>query len=76
MTERNRLRNNAYKSAVKTAIKKVLDGLTNKQDAKEMQTTLGAAFSVIDRAVLKGILKKNTAARYKSRIAKKVAQPA
>ncbi|MEB3286745.1 MAG: 30S ribosomal protein S20 [Vampirovibrionales bacterium] len=66
VSERNRQRNVAYKSAIKTAIKKVL----NVKEVPDAQKALNEAFSLIDRAVLKGILKKNTAARYKSRIAK------
>jgi small subunit ribosomal protein S20 len=65
VTERNRKRNIAYKSAVRTAIKKVLTGAT----AEERAEGLKSAYSIIDRAVLKGILHKNTAARYKSRVA-------
>jgi small subunit ribosomal protein S20 len=64
VTERNRQRNMAYKSAVRTAIKKVLLGAT----AEERTESLKQAYSIIDRAVLKGILHKNTAARCKSRI--------
>jgi small subunit ribosomal protein S20 len=65
VAERNRQRNIAIKSAVRTAIKKVLNGSVE-SDAQE---NLNKAFSIIDRAVLKGILHKNTAARYKSKIA-------
>ena len=66
VTERNRQRNVAIKSSFRTAIKKVLTEKT--PDA--LQSALNEAYSLIDRAVLKGVLKKNTAARYKSRIAK------
>lgn len=68
VTERNRQRNMAFKSAVRTAIKKVLTGA----DAEVRTESLKAAYSLLDRAVLKGILHKNTAARYKSRIAQSV----
>ncbi|MBX2861309.1 MAG: 30S ribosomal protein S20 [Vampirovibrio sp.] len=70
VAERNRQRNMAYKSAIRTAIKKVLQGIENKEDKAAMAETLKQAYSLIDRAVLKGILKKNTGARYKSRVAK------
>lgn len=72
VAERNRQRNTAFKSAVRTAIKKVLTGADESVRAENLK----AAFSVIDRAVLKGILHKNTAARYKSRIAKAVQKSA
>lgn len=68
VAERNRQRNMAFKSAIRTAIKKVLTG----SDEAVRSESLKEAFSVIDRSVLKGILHKNTAARYKSRIARAV----
>ena len=64
VTERNRLRNMAFKSAVRTAIKKVLSST----DAATVTESLNQAYSLIDRAVLKGILHKNTGSRYKSRL--------
>lgn len=70
VAERNRQRNTAFKSAIRTAVKKVL---TAPEDAARTDN-LNQAYSLIDRAVLKGILHKNTAARYKSRIAKHVQQ--
>lgn len=68
VTERNRKRNIAFKSAVRTAIKKVLQGAT----AEERSDSLKSAYSIIDRAVLKGILHKNAGARFKARVAKSV----
>lgn len=70
VAERNRRRNIAYKSAVKTAIKKVVQGSAS--DMAALEAALNGAYSLIDRAVLKGMLHKNTAARYKARIAKVV----
>ncbi len=64
VAERNRQRNTAYKSAIRTAIKKALAG------GAEQAENLKKVFSLIDRAILKGILHKNTGSRYKSRIAK------
>lgn len=71
VTERNRLRNNSFKSSVRTAMKKVLEGVS--QNATDLTDRANKAFSMIDKAVLKGILQKNTGARYKSRLALKVA---
>ncbi len=65
VAERNRQRNMAVKSAVRTAIKKVFSGA----DAATRAESLKQAFSMLDSAVLKGIIHKNTAARYKSRMA-------
>ncbi len=38
------------------------------KDAKQAQTLLSPTFSLVDRAAKWGIIKKNTAARYKSRL--------
>jgi small subunit ribosomal protein S20 len=63
VSERNRQRNVALKSAIKTAIKKV----TESQEEAVRAEALKQVYSLLDRAVLKGILHKNTASRYKSR---------
>lgn len=68
-SERNRLRNLTYKSLVKTIIKKVHDLVLNK-DLKNAKSSANEAFSIIDRAIAKGIIHKNNAARKKSRISK------
>lgn len=68
VTERNRKRNVAVKSEVKTLSKKV-EGTQEKAKAQE---ALKQAVAAIDSAVSKGVLHKNTAARKKSRLAKKV----
>jgi small subunit ribosomal protein S20 len=59
---KKRLRNMAAKTRIKTETKKALTG-------GEATT----AFSAIDRAAAKGIIHRNTAARKKSRLAKRVA---
>lgn len=64
VAERNRQRNVAIKSAIKTAMKKALTG-----EASAREEGLKLAYSLLDRAVLKGIVHKNTAARYKSKVA-------
>jgi glutamine synthetase len=46
--------------------------LKHKKDAAGAQAELPKTFSVIDRAAKWGIIKKNTAARYKSRLAVRV----
>jgi small subunit ribosomal protein S20 len=62
----------AYKSSVKTAIKKVITALAQNEQADALTAALNAAYAKIDKAVTKNILHRNTAARYKSRIALKV----
>jgi small subunit ribosomal protein S20 len=72
VAERNRQRNMAVKSAIRTAIKKVLTGA----DTASREESLKQAYSLIDKAILKGILHKNTGARYKSKIATAVLKSA
>ena len=69
--ERNRLRNQAVKSRVKTFVKKVLTAI----EAKEVEAATKAlvlAQKELDKAVTKGILNKNSVSRKKSRLAAKV----
>ncbi|MGX6591531.1 small subunit ribosomal protein S20 [Cetobacterium ceti] len=71
IAERNRERNQAVKSRVKTMVKKVLVAI----EAKEVEAAnaaLTVAYKELDKAVSKGILKKNTVSRKKSRLAAKV----
>jgi len=68
--EENRLRNKAFKSRLKTAIKKYESALQedNQEAARDdlLQVT-----SLIDKSVNKGVMHKNTAARRKSSLVKK-----
>ncbi|MBI4532925.1 MAG: 30S ribosomal protein S20 [Candidatus Melainabacteria bacterium] len=66
--ERNRLRNRHWKSAVRSARTKVAEGLRGSDD-KAADAALNEAYSIIDRAVSKGVLHPNNAARKKSRLA-------
>ena len=69
--KRNALRNKSAKSEIKTVIKKfeaaVAEG--KKDDAEKLYKDVS---SVLDSAVLKGIIHKNFAARKKSTLAKKL----
>lgn len=71
VSEDNRLRNKAYKSRLKTAIKNYETSLDNPETARE---SLLQVTSLIDKSVTKGILHKNTAARKKSALARKFNQ--
>ena len=71
IAERNRLRNVAMKSSIKTAVKKVLE-LSTTDDKEALNAALSKAYQLCDKAVSKGILHKNTAARKKSRLTKAV----
>ena len=67
VAERNRERNRAWRSSIRTARSKVEDSLSSK-DANLSVDALKNAYSVIDSAVAKGVLHKNTAARRKARL--------
>lgn len=65
--EKSRSANASYKSAMRTAMKKV--ELAVKEGNKELATSLlPNAFSYIDASVSKGIQHKNTAARQKAHL--------
>jgi small subunit ribosomal protein S20 len=65
--EKRKQINRSNRTRVRGAIKK-LRGALESGDAKELQTLLPATVSTIDKAVQKGVLHKNTAGRYKSRL--------
>jgi len=69
--ERNRLRNQAVKSRVKTFVKKVLAAVETKE-VEAAKSALVLAQKELDKAVTKGILNKNSVSRKKSRLAAKV----
>ncbi len=71
-SEKNRLRNQAAKSQVKTAIKKARVAVeSTSTDAAETHTMVRAAIKIIDRTAKRGIIHKNAAARRKSRLMKR-----
>jgi small subunit ribosomal protein S20 len=59
--------NRARKTRLRHAIRRMRRAL-EKKDAAGAQGLLGATFSAVDRAAKWGIIKDNTAARYKSRL--------
>jgi len=67
--ERNRLHNVTFKSGIKTLTKKVSD-LVAKKDLDSAKKALNEAFSLIDRAYVKGIIHLNNAGRKKSKISR------
>ena len=68
--EENRLRNKAFKSRLKTAIKKYESAL-QEDNQEAARDNLLQVTSLIDKSVNKGVLHKNTAARRKSSLVKK-----
>ena len=72
VAERNRVRNRAWRSSVRTVRTGVTE--TAKSGTKaNVKKALQNAYKVIDMAVSKGVLHKNAAARKKSRLTKAVA---
>jgi small subunit ribosomal protein S20 len=63
-----RQRNFAVRSTVRTYIRRYKEAVATEDEA-QIRTAYKEAQSVIDRAVNKGVLKANTGARYKSRLA-------
>jgi small subunit ribosomal protein S20 len=71
--EKRRNINRSNRSRVRTQIKKLRSAL-GASDANLSQELLNPTISTIDKAVNKGILHKNTAARYKSRLTSHVSK--
>ena len=69
--EKRRLQNASFKSSLKTALKAV-DAAVAKKDVEAAKTALAFACKKLDKAVAKGFLHKNNAARHKSSLCKKV----
>jgi small subunit ribosomal protein S20 len=64
--DKRRARNKTALSALRTAIKKARAAVDTKTpDAKDL---VSAAVSIIEKAVTKGVLKRETASRYISRL--------
>lgn len=69
--EKKTSRNNMIKSGYRTAIKKFEEAIDAK-DVKSAENLFVEATKKIDMACSKGVIVKNTAARKKSRLAKKL----
>ena len=63
--EKAKIRNRAGKSNLKSTLKKARAAVASGDVSKEV---LSSVASAVDRAAKRGIIKKNTAARYKSRL--------
>ena len=66
--ERRRIRNRAVRSQVRSAVK-----LARAATGPEMRTGIEEAIRSLDKAVSKGVLHRNTAARKKSALARRLA---
>jgi small subunit ribosomal protein S20 len=69
--EKRRVINRSNQSGLRTQIKKLRAALEG-NDNQLSQKLLSPTVSLIDKAVNKGVLHKNTAARYKSRLTSRV----
>jgi small subunit ribosomal protein S20 len=65
--ERRRLRNRAVRSQVRTAVK-----VARAIEGPEQRTTVEEAIRSLDKAVSKGVVHRNTAARKKSALARRL----
>jgi small subunit ribosomal protein S20 len=72
---KRRLRNRSVKSALRAQVKK-FRAVLESGDAEAKQREFLAAVRVLDRAVTRGVIHKNAAARRKSRLAAKLSKPA
>ena len=63
--------NNDYEASMKSAIKKVERSVAEK-NKEEAKANLGVAIKRIDKATKTNVISKNTCARQKSRLTKKV----
>ena len=70
-SERNRIYNRFWTTRCKTSAKKVLEAVDS-NDRDLAVKRLDEAQSAIDKAVVKGVIHKNTAARRKSRLTRAV----
>lgn len=67
----NRERNRQYRSRLRTALKNIRAALAGGK-AAEVKASLGETVSLIDKMAGKGVIHKNAAGRYKSRLMAKV----
>lgn len=70
-SERRRLRNRAVRSEVRSSIRKFLDAVDAKKK-DDASSQLSSVTRLIDSATGKGVYHKNTAARTKSRLTRKL----
>ncbi len=71
-SKRKKVMNDRRAKAMKSAVKEVRNLTTT--DAKAAAAKLREAYQALDKAAKRGVIKKNTAARKKSRLAKALAK--
>lgn len=70
-TETKTAQNRANKSRLRNALRALREAIA-KGDKNAARTAYSATASVVDKGVQKGVLHKNTASRYKSRLSARV----
>jgi len=73
--EKKRAINKTFKSAMRTAIRRFNESLAE-GDKEKIQANLSEAYSYLDKAVKRGLIKRNNASRHKSRLTAKAAAKA
>jgi small subunit ribosomal protein S20 len=71
-TEKRTTRNRANTSTLRTALRILRESLA-KGDKAAAEQTYRQTVSALDKSVQKGVLRKNTASRYKSRLSARLA---
>ncbi len=69
--ERNRLRNVAVRTRMRTFIKRAMNAIESK-DTEQVNQAVPTALSEIDRAASKGVIHPNSAARKKAMLQRRV----
>ena len=72
INERNRQRNVHYRTRMRTYIRRALEAIESKEESRE--SIVRDCLKIIDKTAAKGIIKKKTASRKKSRISLKLNQ--
>ncbi len=72
VSKKNNARNVAVKDKMKKVVKSMKETLKSEGATKKVEELLKEATKIIDRAAQKKVIKKNTAARKKSRLYKKL----
>jgi small subunit ribosomal protein S20 len=72
---KNRERNRQFRSRLRGALKSIRAAIEGK-DLAAAKDALGQTISLIDRMASKGVIHRNAAARYKSRLTTRIARSA
>ena len=70
-TDTRTTRNRANKSRLRTSLRQLREAIAG-GDANAVKTSFSGTVSLLDKAVQKGVLHKNTASRYKARLSARV----